>query len=272
MAKIITDDRHYKAIATELRDNYAADDTAVFKPSQMAPAIVQNIGRAYDAGRKDEYDSFWDMFQQNGKRTAYNYGFADWGWEYARPKYKVLAPDDYLCFLFSYNVNLKKVEAAYFDLSTNKYMSDTNLMQGNQRTFGNCSALEEVEDIGLQAAYYYRTFYKCPKLHTIAVLRFRPTTLIYDAFNSCTSLANLRIEGTIGQDGLDLHWSAPLTKMSLESVVGALSESATGKTVTLPLAAVKREFETAPGANDGDTAPDWLALKATRANWNITLN
>lgn len=235
MARIITDDAHYRAIATELRDNYPADDTATFKPAEMAPAIVEGFGRAYEAGRKDEYDSFWDMFQQYGKRTAYNYGFADWGWEYARPKYKVMAPDDYLCFLFSYNVNLKKVEAAYFDLSTNKYMNDTNMMQGNQRTFGNCSALEEVEDIGLQAAYYYRTFYKCPKLHTIAVLRFRPTSMIYDAFNSCTSLANIRIEGTIGQDGLNLQWS-PLTRESLLSVLNALQDfsgTTTTRTITL---------------------------------------
>lgn len=272
MAKIITDDRHYKAIATELRDNYAADDTAVFTPSQMAPAIVQNIGRAYDAGRKDEYDSFWDMFQQEGKRTAYSYGFADWGWEYARPKYKVIPSGDYIIFLFSYNIYLKKIEAAYFDLSTNPYMSDTNMNAGNQRVFGNCYALEEIEDIGIQAAYYYRTFYKCRKLHTVSVVRFRPTSLIYEAFFECNSLANLRIEGTIGQDGLDLHWSAPLTKASITSVVNALSTTSSGKTVTLPLAAVKREFATAAGANNGNTSAEWLALAGTKSNWTITLS
>lgn len=43
----------------------------------------------YDKGKKDEYDAFWDVFQQNGKRNHYGYGICGLGWtvDTFKPKY-----------------------------------------------------------------------------------------------------------------------------------------------------------------------------------------
>ena len=38
-------------------------------------AIEENIPKVFDAGKKAEYDHFWDVFQQNGERTGYEHAF-----------------------------------------------------------------------------------------------------------------------------------------------------------------------------------------------------
>ena len=53
--------------------------------------------------------------------------------------------------------------------------------------------------------------------------------------------------------------------------MAALSTTTTGLTVTFSKTAVDKAFETAEGANDGSTSPEWLALVATRPNWGIGL-
>ena len=46
----------------------------------------------YDKGKKDEYDAFWDVFQQNGTLTFYGYAFSGHGWnkDNFKPKYPIV--------------------------------------------------------------------------------------------------------------------------------------------------------------------------------------
>ena len=114
------------------------------------------------------------------------------------------------------------------------------------------------------------TFRSSTLLHTIDKFCVNEMWSYSNTFTSCTSLANLTIEGTIGQGGLNLSWSF-LSKASLISVVNALSATTTGLTVTLRLAAVNTAFETTAGAADGSTSEEWTALIATKPNWTINL-
>lgn len=107
-------------------------------------------------------------------------------------------------------------------------------------------------------------------LHTIKKITLESGTIISNWFDYCTSLVNLTIEGTIGQNGFNVSWS-PLSKASLISVINALSDTTTGLTVTLRLAAVNTAFETTAGAADGSTSDEWTALIATKPNWTINL-
>jgi hypothetical protein len=59
---------------------------------------------------------------------------------------------------------------------------------------------------------------------------------------------------------------------SIRSTFGGLSPDVTEQTLTIPLAAVKKAFETSEGANDGDTSETWNALVASKPNWTITLS
>ena len=53
--------------------------------------IAENQLRVYEAGKAVGCDSFWDAYQQNGKRTMYWYAFSGYGWtkDTLRPKYTV---------------------------------------------------------------------------------------------------------------------------------------------------------------------------------------
>lgn len=54
--------------------------------------ITENMEKIYDAGKKSQYDEFWDDYQKNGKRTYYIFAFAGAGWtkDNLKPKYKVV--------------------------------------------------------------------------------------------------------------------------------------------------------------------------------------
>ena len=119
-------------------------------------------------------------------------------------------------------------------------------------------------------AYDY-AFAWCSKLHTIAKITFNEGVLIRHTFDSLPVLQNLTIDGTIGQNGLDLRWSHNLNQPSILSVISHLSTTTTGLSVTLSKTAVNKAFETSEGAKDGNASQLWLALITSRPNWTISL-
>ena len=81
------------------------------------------------------------------------------------------------------------------------------------------------------------------------------------AFDTCNSLENLTIEGTIGQNGLNLQWSTKLSRASIESIANALSSTTSGLSITLSKTAKEAAF----------TDTEWADLIATKSNWTINL-
>lgn len=223
--------------------------------------VAENQQKVYEAGKKAEYDAFWDAIQNYGSRVYYQMGFAYWNCEYIRPKYKAVATDKSgLNQTFMYNNSLKKIEAEYFDFSQKPIA--TSHGYSNYYTFLSCVALEEIEDIGIHETYsYYATFQNCKKLHTIAVLRVTENTLFNDAFLYCYNLVNLTIDGVIGQNYFNVKDSTKLSKASITSIINALSTTTSGLTVTLSQTAVNAAF----------TTDEWNALVATKTNWTISL-
>lgn len=177
-------------------------------------------------------EAFWDNIQAGGERTNYESAFACWTMEYIRPRHRVAPTEGRTYQMFMGNDALKKVEGAYFDLSQ---CATSQTANAHYYTFDGCRALEEVEDIGIQAGHYNGTWRRCNALRTIAVVRFQEDTRITNAFHYCDALENLSVEGTIGQDGLNVSWS-PLTHASLMSILNALKDySGTGTTHTVTL-------------------------------------
>lgn len=68
--------------------------------------IAENVPKVYDAGKKSQYDEFWDAYQNYGNRTVYAYRFAgNWASALFRPKYPIKLRADntsgigmFLCF------------------------------------------------------------------------------------------------------------------------------------------------------------------------------
>lgn len=174
---------------------------------------IKELGynEGFSAGKKSEYDEFWDMVQLGGERTYYSRGFMYWGWEIADPKYKVTATAaDYL---FGQNENLKTINAEKFDLSNNGENID---MSGICRE---CSSLEVFPDLGAQRiSSMAGAFLNASKLHTIEIIRFqRITSIGTTTFNGCNSLRNITTEGSIG--GAINFSSSPLTVDSMKNIV-----------------------------------------------------
>lgn len=223
------------------------------------PRLLANkIPQVYDKGQ----DDLWDFIQDYGNRTSYINGFSNWGAEYIRPKYKVVPKAvNGVASICEYCKNLKKVEALYFDFSQKS--TGTNNNTGYYYSFNGCSLLEEIEDIGLiPQLIYSNTFAYDYKLHTIAKLGTDENTRFSDAFIGCNELVNITIEGTIGQNGFDIHWSIKLSADSLKSIFNALSATTTGLTVTLPTTA-QSNYEAVYGTGS------WATLTATKSNWTI---
>ncbi len=188
----------------------------------------------FEAGKKAEYDAFWDIFQQNGNRRNYNRAFfsetmAQSGWNDTNynPKYPIITDvgtQTFWCNLFT----------------------DTKV----PITLRNGAPAQMI-------------FGSCTKLVTIRKLILEGTVSTWaNAFVSCISLKNIVIEGVIGAD-FDIKGS-PLTKESITGIISALSPTVSGKTVTFKKTAVDNAF----GSSESE---EWLALRATKSNWTISL-
>ena len=195
---------------------------------------AEKIPQVYDAGKQAEYDAFWDALQNYGDRKEYSATFAQWSIEYIRPKYKVAPTNNNVGSLFNNNKKLLAVEKAYFDFSQIITLTADYICNA-------CDKLLVFEDCGLPALDRYNYCWRyCSKLQTIEILRCKGSTTFNNAFTSCRSLENIKIEGIIGQN-IDFQWSTLLTRASIKSIIEHLSLSASianGKTLTLSKKAV----------------------------------
>ena len=81
-------------------------------------------------------------------------------------------------------------------------------------------------------------------------------------FGECYNLKNIVLGGTIGNN-IDFQWSTKLTKVSITSIINALSATASGKTLTLSEAAVISAF--------GNLDDEWTTVMSGKDNWTICL-
>ena len=219
-----------------------------------------------EAGKKSEYDAFWDSYQQNGNRIQYFKAFAGYGWNDTtfKPKYSIIPEEASELFIWGRFSDIY----AWMDFK-GLVLDFSNCISGDH-AFGYCTVEHlRVLDFSKFNRHYY-TFFNAARVRTIEKLCVVASQTFQNVFWGCNALVNLTIEGTIGQNGFNASWS-PLNKASLTSVVNALSSTTTGLTVTLRLDAVNTAFETSAGAADGSTSEEWLALAATKPNWTINL-
>ena len=225
--------------------------------------VAENVPKVYKAGQKSEYDRFWDAFQSYGNRPQYQYAFMEWNSDYIHPKYKVAPKSGHMAQMFCKS-KVKKIEKEYFDFSnvpTAAYATN-----GLYYTFQFCSELEEIE-VDLPGDFLNGTFHGCTKLHTIAKLSVKETTIFSaNPFFECIALEEIRFEGVIGNI-LDLHWSTKLSAESYYSIITALSSSVSGQKFIVPPTA-EATYNANPPQGDG-IPQTWTELIGTKSNWTI---
>ena len=221
-------------------------------------------------GRKTEYDTFWDGYQENGNRIDYRYAFAGIGWteKTLLPKYEikptyVSGGMFYCCGI----VDLKKhIEDNNIIIDLSKATNLESLFRGSDvETFG------VIDTRGCSGIAYI--LYGCPNLKSIdkVILKDDGSQEVGYFATNCHKLENITIEGVIGKTGFTVQQSTKLSKNSWISIINALSSTTSGLSITGSLASVKKAFETSAGANDGNTSTEWKALTDTKTNWTISL-
>lgn len=189
----------FKEIADKIREK--TGETNIIKPSDFANKIdeVYNAGKnagggggSYEQGFADgkqaEYDRFWDAFQENGNRSAYQNSFTGWTDACYAPKYPITIKSGIAAF------NNSKI--------TNTKVPITISMATATTIFANSISLVTI-----------------PHLDVSNV-----TNLIDRCFSSTNALENLTMLGSINANGFDVSPCKKLTHDSLVSIIEALAD------------------------------------------------
>ena len=233
--------------------------------------IAENGQKIYDAGKKAEYDAFWDGYQLEGKRIDYQYAFGSVGWndETFKPKYDIIlgvgVTGSYTFWCCGVS-NLKEAldkRGVKLDTSKCKYM----------HSFLRSARCVEVPTIDLSECSNSTGTASCfssTYLITIEKIVFSKTTNISPTmFQNATSLQNVVCEGVIAKS-INFGASLLLTAESMKSIITHLKNYAgTGdeysQKLTVPSDAWER-LETDSTAPDGGTWKDYVKYTLC---WNI---
>lgn len=235
--------------------------------------IAEDMPKIYEAGKKSEYDRFWDNFQFEGTRTLYNRAFYTWRASIFKPKYD-LKPTraDYMF------MDMFPEYASSGGYSLVKALSDANaILDTSQCTnftyMFYYSYINEVGEIdtrsatSLDAIFNYARFVK--KVEKL-ILKNDGSQSFSAAFEVASSLKHITIDGTIGKS-IDFK-QCPLSKASILNITEHLSDIAEDQTITFKRSAVNTAFESSLNVSDGENSQEFTTLVASKPNWKFILN
>lgn len=252
------------ALADEIRGKTGGEELLTIDKMR------EYIQKVYDAGIEWEHNEFWNVYQNNGSKTTYNYAFAYWDKNIFTPQYNII-PLTMSGIFYGFNSN--NVEA----LDLKKRLLDLGVMLDFSKISGvtsyafwsaNISILPELDfrtATGFEGTFSRSKIQEIEKL----MLNQKGSQSFSNTFSYCTDLKELNVVGSIGND-FDIHWS-PLSKDSILSIFNALLDTAIGKTISFSLSAVNKAFEDTESAGNSSTSDEWKTLLNTKPNWTVTL-
>jgi hypothetical protein len=235
--------------------------------------IADNVPKVYEAGiaegRVQEQSDFWDIYQDYGNRTNYEYAFynstntPNVGWcdDNFYPKYD-LRTNRFVFFYLQVSDIVKRLEECGVKID---FLNSANM----DCAFRGCasSTLPTVDATNITTLNW--CFYAC-KAVEINIINLKESCIVTNMMDWCSWLKRLRISGTIGGT-FSLEHSKALDKESFYSVINALSPNKSG-TITFSKTAVNKAFATTEGGTDGSTSAEWNALVATKpSTWTISV-
>ena len=236
--------------------------------------VAENTPKVYEAGKKAEYDKFWDAFQENGNRTAYSRAFSGrhWNEQNFNPKYRIAPTSATYMFENFNNDTLWENRRIRFDIS--KYEIDFSTITDASYLFYN----SRVEGLFCDLRNATKIFYAfgSPNNGSIENLTIRVsekcTDYGYAFYYQTLTTRIIFTEDSVIAASVSFAQTGSLSRESIESIISAISETVTGKTLTLNKSAVNKAFETGTGLKDGANSTEWQALVATKPNWTISLS
>lgn len=245
MAKVITDNKHYIAIADAIRSasfgeiegqmaphefaHRIAEISTIGQEQGMAEGYTQGFEAGKESGIQSEYDRFWDGYQSSGAAKSYSRAFAGECWvnELFAPKHDIVATNIQAMFqgtaITDITALLEKADV-YLDTSQSANVE----YAFNSRHITRLPVISTVSAPSLNTTFGWTS-----SLVTIEklILKEDGTQTFSSTFNSALALQNIAVEGKIGQNGFNVSWSTKLTHDSLMSILGALQDK-TGTSTT----------------------------------------
>ena len=199
-----------------------------------------DLDAVYEAGKASGggdgfYDTFWDAYQNYGRRTAWNYSFDGYYWTDAnyRPKYPIIVNTGFYMYLHS-------------------QISDTLVPIDFSGSSGGTTEM----------------FGSCSNLKTVRTLTVTERTKFNLWFDKDTALENITFEGEIGND-IDFGSCTNLSRASIENIVSHLKFGVMS-TVTFSETALKNAGW--KQSNGGFDVMDWEAYFFVEAKgWEYAL-
>lgn len=217
---------------------------STFDPQKLV-TIAENQKKVYDAGA----ENVEKILTNGGERNYYYNFFRQCDFEYPP-------------FLPS---NIVNARAMFYDCANLKEIKGLDLSKATSLhdMFANTSSLEKVLNSPTPMATNIQYMFMASGVKEINPLNVSsvgtaPNNSL-NAFSNCKNLITVVMEGTI-PFSMDIHWS-PLSKASILSIINALSDTASGQTLTLSKSAKEATFS--------DT--EWAELIATKPNWSVSL-
>ncbi|MBE6584771.1 MAG: hypothetical protein E7649_07370 [Ruminococcaceae bacterium] len=237
-------------------------------PKVYEAGYAKGEKEGYDAGAKSEYDAFWDAYQNKGDKREYYFCFSGTAWndKTFKPKYDITMTHSGI-YTFAYNAVTDIAES----LNGCGVSLDTSGVKNASYLFYAARTKSlPVIDLSTATNLTY-AFADNGWLERIEKLVFSSNiTTTSQCFTGCKKLKDVAFEGEM-ISSLSMSSCEVLSADSIASLFGCLSDSASGKKLTLSKAAVDKGFEINEGANDGSGATVWLMLVDSKPNWTISL-
>lgn len=215
----------------------------------------------FEAGKAEEYDRFWGAYlsRVNGYNSMFTFAGTAWDDETFCPPYGAIINANGLAYYMFTSTRIKDLKGILqkrnVTLNFSKCTSCAYLFQNAATTHIGVVSTLNASDVRY-------AFERCLNLKSVDLLELKPdgSQLIDHMFRNCTALESVNISGAIGNN-ISFQQSTKLSKVSIISIINALSDSATGKTATFSKTAKESAF----------TAEEWAVLIGTKPNWTIAL-
>lgn len=236
--------------------------------------IAENVPKVYEAGKKSEYDSFWDAYQRNGAAMDCRYLFAGYGWrkETLLPKYDI-KPTRCTSMFAMHNSGLEPYDLAEHLEKLGVSIDFSKITETAERCFY-YATVTRLPAINNTKQNFLQTVAYC-KAETID--KFIVSNTIAQSFDrvfvGCENLKNILFEGVVRKSiGFP---DSPLSVASLKSIIPCLKDCAgtnTEYTYTLTVKSSAFSALEAEGATAeyNGVACTWAELIDNK-KWNLTL-
>jgi hypothetical protein len=198
--------------------------------------LKQDFDDVYEAGKKAEYDAFWDGVQYYGNRSNYSQAFAyAWNDESFKPKYDIKCAGAYATYQIFYNTKIVDLVGCLKKANVKFDTTEATVIQGIFDRAGiliNTPPIDAIKCTSMQLTYS-----SAQNVKNIEIANIQENCTFDRVFNNMYELRDVvLINCTIGKNGISFQWSTKLTADSLMSIINALADkSGTGTTFTITL-------------------------------------